>query len=124
MATKKTTTSTKPLKFKKRERRRARFWKPTDDTGPLTVLLKERIPPTEGARIQRARWLCEVLEPAEDLRGPIEEGSLIAVGESVVLQDLLEGLEGKTVRITSAGLDGRVHLYDVEVAEPEDGDAA
>jgi len=109
--------TTKPLKFKKRERRRARFWKPTDDTGPLMVHLKERIPAAEGARIQRARWLGEVLADAEDLRGPIEAGSLIAIGESVVLQDLLEGLEGKIVRIMSAGLDGRVHLYDVEVAD-------
>ena len=103
--------------FRKVERKRARFWKPSDDTGPITVRLLERIEANEGARVQRARWLSEVLEPAEDLRGVIEEGSRIAIGESVVLADLLHGLGGKVVRIHPAGLDGRVRLYDVEVEE-------
>jgi hypothetical protein len=109
--------ATKKRNWKKVERKRARFWKPTDDTGPITVKLLERIEATEGARVARARWLAEVLEPAEDLRGPIEEGSRIAIGESVVLADLLSGLAGQVVRIFPAGLDGRVRLYDVEVEE-------
>jgi hypothetical protein len=105
-------------KWRKLERSRARFWKPTDDTGALTVRLLERSLPKEGAKVQRARWLGEAIELAEDLRGPIKIGERIAIGETVVLADMLdEELLGQIVRITPAGLDGRVRLFEVEVAE-------
>lgn len=105
-------------KFKKIERKRAKFWKACDDNPPLVARLVERILPLEGARVQRARWLADVLEETEDLNGPLRPGDRIAIGESVVLADLLTGLQpGTIVKIASAGLDGRVKLYDVEVAE-------
>ncbi len=105
-------------KFRKVERRRAKFWKPTDDHPAIVVRLIERVLPLEGARVQRARWLAEMLEPSEDLNGPLKAGERIAIGESVVLADLLTGLQpGAVVRICTAGLDGRVKLYEVEVAE-------
>lgn len=105
-------------KWKKIERTRARFWKPDDDSSALVAKLLERILPLEGARVQRARWLAEIVEPGEDQRGDLTPGERIAIGESVVLADLMrECKPGDVVRIAPAGLDGRVKVYDLEVAE-------
>lgn len=106
------------FKFKRVERKRAKFWKPCDDNPALVVRMIERILPLEGARVQRARWLAEVLDDGEDLSGPLKAGERIAIGESVVLADLLSDVKpGQVVRISTAGLDGRVKLFNVEVAE-------
>lgn len=96
---------------------RRRWWKPDDDSSALVVKLLERNDAAPGARVQRGHYIGEVLEEAEDTRGAIEPGTQLRIGENVVLADILPKLVGQVVRISPAGLDGRVKLYDVEVSE-------
>lgn len=96
---------------------RRRWWKPDDDSSPLIVRLLERNDAAPGARVQRGHYIGEVLEEACDTRGDIPPGTQVRIGENVVLADVLPKLVGQVVRITPAGLDGRVKLYDVEVGE-------
>lgn len=96
---------------------RRRWWKPDDDSSALVVKLLERNDAAPGARVQRAHYVGEVLEDACDTRGDIPIGTQVRIGESVVLADTLSKLVGQIVRISPAGLDGRVKLYDVEVSD-------
>lgn len=102
-------------KWKRIERKRFRFWRPDDDCTPLVGVLGERVV-RDGKFGARAHYPLTVTEPGEDRKGTYEAGDFLAVGESATLKDLVD-LVGKEIRITPAGLDGRVKLYDVDVAE-------
>ena len=102
-------------KWRRIERPRFRFWRADDDSTPITGVLGERIV-RDGKFGSRAHYPLRVTEPGEDRKGAYGVGELLAIGESATLKDLVD-LVGKEVRISPAGLDGRVKLYDVDVAE-------
>lgn len=102
-------------KFRKVERKRFRWWKSDDDSTPITGKLGAREEKATRFGVQ-AFYPLQVTEDGSDRKGAYKVGDTIAIAEKAVLRQLLEFV-GSEVRITPAGLDGRVRLFDIEVAE-------
>jgi hypothetical protein len=102
-------------RWKRIERKRFRFWRPDDDSTPLVGRLISREEKNGRFGIQPI-YTFELTENATDRKGDLVAGDIVALREYATLRDLVN-LVGKEVRITPAGLDGRVVLFDVDVAD-------
>lgn len=96
--------------------KRYRFWRPEQIGGAAlygVILAREE---KKGRYGEREHFVMRATEDSDDSYGAIVAGDTIAVGEATTLAPLAE-MVGREVRITPAGFDGKVKLYDIEVAE-------
>lgn len=114
-ATKKTDKPSK--KWKRVERKgRYRFWRPEVDGSAIVGVLGARTE-RDGKYGTRGQYLITVTEPGDDAKGLYDVGDTLAIGETAVLATTLPELVGKEVMISPAGLDGRVRLFEIDVAD-------
>jgi hypothetical protein len=119
MAAKKQTQASEPKanggkQWTRIERKRYRYWAPTQDGAALYGVIQERS--ERGGKFGlRAFYVVRATEDTDDKKGDIMVGDVVGVNEYATLRGLAD-LVGKEVRILPAGYDDRVKLFDVDVA--------
>jgi hypothetical protein len=105
-----------PTRWRKVARTRKRWWKPEWDGAAIIVRLGVRV--TRDTRFgTRTHYEMVNLVQTDDANGIIEANTPLFVREYATLNDLAQMSAGTVLRITPAGLEGQVKLFEVEVAE-------